>query len=306
MRPLVTGATGFVGQRLLARLERPVVLSRNAAGARKKLSERLFDAYDWDPEHHEPPLAAFQQVDTIFHLAGDPVADKRWTPEKKIRLRESRVAGTEHLVDALARLPPQARPKTLISASAIGYYGSRGDEILDEQSAAASTDDFLGEICIAWEREAAKAADLGVRVVMVRIGLVLGPAGGPLEKIVPPFKFWAGSCLGDGRQWMSWIHLDDLVDLLLFAAETPTLRGPVNGVAPNPVTNREFTRVLAEALGVPTLLPGVPAFALDVLVGEFGKVLLASQRIVPKAAEHAGFHFRFPHLSGALRDILAR
>ncbi|HTN78011.1 MAG TPA: DUF1731 domain-containing protein, partial [Pirellulaceae bacterium] len=165
--------------------------------------------------------------------------------------------------------------------------------------------DFLAEICVAWERAALQAEALGVRVVLVRIGLVLGPQGGALAKMVPPFKLWAGSVLGSGQQWMPWIHLDDLVALLLFAAENPAVRGPLNGVAPNPVTNREFTRVLGETLDVLTVLPAVPAWALNLLLGEFSKVLLASQRAVPSAAEHAGFSFRYPYLTAALREILS-
>jgi uncharacterized protein (TIGR01777 family) len=302
MRPLITGATGFVGKQLLRRVERPVVLSRNAAQARTTLGEYLFDAYDWNAANEPAPAAAFAGVDTIFHLAGEPIAEGRWNAEKKFRLRESRVAGTRNLVETLARLPPAERPKVLVSASAVGYYGSRGDEILDESKP--PVDDFLGEICISWEREAARAEALGIRVCMLRIGIVLGEGGGALAKMVPAFKSWAGSRLGSGEQWVPWIHLQDLVDLLLFVAERESLRGPINATAPQPVTNAEFTRLLSNQLGALTLLPPVPAFALKTMLGEFGAVLMASQRVVPKVALDAGFRFRYPTLEAALRDIL--
>lgn len=262
----------------------------------------MFDAYDWDAQKTVAPPQAFEGVDTIYHLAGEPIAEGRWTAEKKVKLRESRVAGTRHLVDALARLSPADRPQVLVSASAVGYYGDRGDELLTES--ASPDQGFLGEICIEWERQAARAMELGIRVVMLRIGIVLGQGGGALAQMVPAFKSWAGSRLGSGKQWVPWIHREDLVDLLLFAAEQPGLSGPVNAVAPNPVTNVEFTRLLAETLGTPTLLPPVPAFALKAMFGEFGAVLLASQRVVPQVASKAGFRFTFPELAPALRDIL--
>ncbi len=302
MRSLVTGATGFVGSRLMQRLERPVVLSRSAPKAKAKLSERLFDAYDWDAEHALPPLAAFKNVETIFHLAGEPVSEGRWTDAKKVALRESRVAGTRHLVEALGQLPAERRPKTLVSASAVGYYGSRGDEVLTE--VAEPQDSYLAEICVAWENEAWRASELGMRVVMIRVGIVLGPGGGALAKMLPPFKLWVGSPLGNGRQWMPWIHLDDLVEMFLFAAETDTFYGPANGSAPNPVTNREFTHTLGKVLGVPTILPAVPGFALRAVLGEFGDMLLTSQRALPQAAEQAGFKFQYPTLEEALVDIV--
>lgn len=302
MRTLVTGATGFVGRRLLERLERPVVLSRSAQRAKAALPDRLFDAYDWDATEALPPAAAFAGVDTIFHLAGEPIAEGRWTAEKKVRMRESRVAGTRHLVDALAQLPAAERPRVLVSASAVGYYGDRGDELLTEASPPADT--YLGEICVAWEREALRARELGLRVVMLRIGIVLGRGGGALAQMVPAFKSWAGSRLGSGQQWVPWIHLDDLVALLLFSAEQSELAGPVNATASNPVTNAEFTRLLAKNLGTPTLLPPVPGFALKAMFGEFGQVLLASQRAIPQAAQAAGFTFQYPQLDFALSDLL--
>lgn len=302
MRALVTGATGFVGHRLLARLERPVVLSRNAARAKQSLAEFKVDAYDWDAANEPAPAEAFADVDAVIHLAGEPVAEGRWTAAKKVRLRESRVAGTRNLVQTLAQL--QEKPKVLVSASAVGYYGSRGDQILDES--AGPEDDFLAEICVAWEAESQKAREAGIRVVNPRVGIVLGEDGGALSKMLTPFKLGLGSPLGNGKQWMPWIHIDDLVGLILHAVEHEELGGPMNGTAPNPVTNREFTKTLGKVLGRPTFFPPVPGFMLRLMMGEFGTVLLTSQRAVPKAALDTGYKFKFAELGPALRAIFAK
>jgi uncharacterized protein len=230
MRALVTGATGFVGRRLLAKLDSPVVLSRSAANANQQLADFQVTAFDWEPTAGPPPAAAFQGVDTIFHLAGDPVAEGRWTEKKKIRIRDSRVLGTRNLVAALRRLP--TRPQTLISASAVGYYGSCGERELDEAAPPGPSTDFLTDVCIQWEKEALAARELGVRVVPIRIGVVLGEKGGALAKMLTPFSLGLGSPLGNGQQYMPWIHIDDLVELMLFAATQANLSGPINGVAP--------------------------------------------------------------------------
>jgi uncharacterized protein len=302
MKALVTGATGFVGQRLLAKLDRAIVLSRHARKAAKELAQFHVQALDWDPLSGPPPVAAFNGVETIFHLAGDPVAEGRWNERKKARIRDSRVIGTRNLVEGLRSL--STRPTTLICASAVGYYGSRGDEELTEQSSPGR--DFLAEVCIGWEREAAAARSLGIRVVSIRVGIVLGPGGGALAKMLTPFRLCLGSPLGSGRQYMPWVHIDDLVELMLFAALQPALTEPLNGVAPRPVTNLEFTKTLGRVLGRLTFLPAVPPIALKVLIGDFGEVLLASQRVIPKAALDAGFAFRFSELEPALRDVLKR
>ena len=302
MKALVTGATGFVGRRLLAKLDRPVVLSRNADKARKELGPVQATVFVWDPMSGPPPAAAFEGIDTIFHLAGDPVADGRWTEKKKARIRDSRVIGTRNLVTGLRALP--TKPKTLISASAVGYYGSRSADELDERSPPGN--DFLADVCTGWEREAGAARDLGVRVVPIRVGIVLGENGGALTKMITPFKLGLGSPLGDGAQYMPWVHIDDLIELMLFAARERNLGGPLNGVAPHPVTNREFTTTLGRVLGRPTFMPAVPPFALKLLIGDFGKVLLDSQRVLPRAALAAGFAFRFSELEAALRDVLHR
>lgn len=302
MHALVTGATGFVGRRLLAKLDKPVVLSRDAARAAKQLEKLNVRAVSWDPMSGPPPAEAFRGIDTVFHLAGDPVAEGRWNEKKKARIRDSRVIGTRNLVAGLRALP--TKPKTLITASAVGYYGARGDAELDER--APPGNDFLAEVCLGWEREAAAARELGIRVVPVRIGIVLGEKGGALAKMLTPFKLGIGSPLGNGSQYMPWVHIDDLVELLLFAARELTLNSPLNGVAPHPVTNREFTKTLGCVLGRPTFMPAVPPIVLKLLIGDFGKVLLDSQRAIPQAALAAGFAFRFAELEPALRNVLHR
>jgi hypothetical protein len=251
----------------------------------------------WDPEQGEPPVDALRDSDAVVHLAGENVA-QRWTAGAKRRIRQSRELGTRRLVCALARLP--RRPSALVCASAIGYYGSRGEETLIESSAPGAG--FLSEVCTAWEREAVAAEALGIRVVRVRIGILLDPQGGALQRMLPPFRLGAGGRLGDGRQWMSWIHRDDLAGLFRFAVEKP-IRGPLNAVAPNPAANAAFTRELARALHRPAIFP-VPKFALRFMFGEMSEVLLASQRVAPKAATAAGFVFRFPALGPALADLL--
>lgn len=299
MRALVTGATGFIGPHLLELLDRPVVLSRDALGARDALSKYKVEAYAWDPMAGPPPAQAFDGVEAVFHLAGESVASGRWTARRKRRIRESREVGTRHLVEALRKL--KARPKVLVSASAVGYYGSRGNEVLDES--APPGNDFLAYVCVAWEREAQRAADLGMRVVSMRTGIVLGPEGGALAKMLTPFKLGLGGPLGNGRQWMPWIHVDDLAALYVHCAKQPSVSGPVNGVGPNPVTNREFTQALAAAVQRPAVLP-VPYFALRVALGEFAKVLFDSQRAVPQAAQASGFGFRYPRLAPTLEAIV--
>ena len=297
MNIAITGASGLVGRRLIqllaSRGHTLRVLSRHG-GANLPPGVRLSV---WDPEKGEPPEDALRDTDAVVHLAGENVA-QRWTPDAKRRIRESRELGTRRLVCALARLPK--RPSALVCASAIGYYGSRGDETLTESSAPGAG--FLPEVCMAWEREAVAAEALGIRVVRVRIGILLDARGGALQRMLPPFRLGVGGRLGDGRQWMSWIHRDDLAEMFRFAVEKP-IRGPWNAVAPNPVANAGFTRELARAVHRPAIFPA-PKFALRFLFGEMSEVLLASQRVAPKAAAAAGFAFRFQHLGPALADLL--
>jgi uncharacterized protein (TIGR01777 family) len=302
MRALVTGGTGFVGRRLLSKLQQPVVVSRDAPKAAKKLEPLKPTVVKWDPLHDPLPREALTGVNTIFHLAGDPVADGRWTEKKKRRIRDSRVIGTQNLVASLAAAA--TKPKALISASAVGYYGDCGNAEIDER--APPGHDFLAEVCTAWEREALTARDLGIRVVLIRTGIVLGEKGGALAKMLTPFRLGLGSPLGNGDQYMPWIHIDDLVELMLFAAREPDINGPLNGTAPHPVSNREFTTTLGRVLGRPTFMPAVPPLALKILLGGFGQVLLDSQRALPRAALAAGFAFRYPELEGALQDVLGK
>jgi uncharacterized protein (TIGR01777 family) len=241
-----------------------------------------------------PSPEDFAGCDAVVSLAGEPVA-QRWTTAARERIRGSRVEGTRSIVEALRRNPPAV----LVSASAIGYYGSRGDEVLTESSAPAG--DFLGRLAVEWEREALRAEEFGVRVVTLRIGVVLGE-GGALAKMLPIFRLGMGGRIADGRQWMSWIHLDDLARLIEFAVENP-VRGTINATAPNPVTNAEFTRELGRALHRPAVFP-VPKFALRMLYGEMAEIVSASQRVMPQAALSAGFRFQFPELPMALNQIL--
>ena len=236
--------------------------------------------------------------DAVINLAGEPIA-QRWTNAARERIRASRVEGTRSLVAAMAAMP--ARPSVLVSASAVGYYGSRGDDVHTEVSAPG--DDFLGQLAVDWEHEAEEAMKLGMRVVLLRIGVVLGRNGGALNSMRLPFRFGLGGRIGDGRQWMSWIHMNDLVDLISFALFNPALSGAVNASSPNPVPNAGFTDALARAMHRPAILP-VPLFALKLLLGEMSGVLYASQRVVPEAALRAGFQYRFPQIDVALQDLL--
>lgn len=297
MRITISGGTGFIGRRLIQVLGEAGhslhVLGRHAE---PKLPDGV-QASTWDPVKGPPPRESIDGADVIVHLAGEPVA-QRWTTEVKRRIRESRVAGTRHLVEALATLP--RKPSALVCASAIGYYGDRGDEVLDESSAPGNG--FLPEVCIGWETEARAAEALGIRVVWIRIGLVLDAGGGALRQMLPAFRLGAGGRLGAGRQWMSWIHLADLAELFRMAVERP-VTGPINGTAPEPVRNVEFTRELAHVLRRPAVFP-VPRLALQAIFGEMAGVLLESQRVLPRVAEEVGFPFRFAQLGPALADLL--
>jgi uncharacterized protein (TIGR01777 family) len=239
-------------------------------------------------------------VDTVFHLAGESVAEGRWTVAQKQRIRDSRVLGTRHLVQAIRQA--SARPAVLVSASAVGYYGNRGDDELTESAPAGR--DFLAEVCAAWEEEALAAQTFGVRVVTARTGIVLGAGGGALGKMLLPFKLGAGGPLGSGKQWMPWVHVTDLARLYHHAATAAAINGPMNAVAPNPVRNSEFTRALGRQLHRPAFLPA-PYFGLRLAFGEFAQVLFDSQRVIPKVALESGFTFQYPEIAVALKEILA-
>jgi uncharacterized protein (TIGR01777 family) len=300
MTALVTGGTGFVGPRLLRMLDRPTVLTRNPDRARQSIGHLAGRIIRWDPLTGPPPSEAFEGVDAVFHLAGESVAEGRWTAAQKARIRDSRVIGTRHLVQGIVQAA--RKPAVLVSASAVGYYGDRGDEELTESAPPAH--DFLADVCIDWEKEGLAAGEAGVRVVTARTGIVLGPGGGALAKMLTPFKLGAGGPLGNGRQWMPWVHVTDLARLYLHAAETAAIRGPMNAVAPQPVRNAEFTKALGRQLHRPAFMPA-PYLGLRLVFGEFAKVLFASQRVIPKVATDTGFVFQYPDIASALRDILA-
>ena len=296
MKPLVTGGTGFIGQQLCSFLRASNVLTRRPERVPPELSSAA--CFRWDATAEPPPVEALDGCDTVFHLAGEPVAEGRWNDAKKARIRDSRVVGTNNLVAGLAQMDQP--PKVLVSASAVGFYGSRGNEILSEDSAPSRG--FLADVCQEWENAAGAATDFGTRVVTVRIGMVLGKSGGGLAKMLPLFRLGLGGPLGSGRHWMPWIHVRDLVRLFVFAAAHEGVHGPVNGVAPNPVTNREFTRALGRAVRRPAVLPA-PAFALRLGLGGFSEVLLASQRVTPAAALSAGFKFDYDDIDSALAAL---
>jgi uncharacterized protein (TIGR01777 family) len=300
MRVLITGGTGFIGRRLLERLtgqgDEAVVLSRSPERMGTLPGDSAVVA--WDPLREPAPAAAFAGVEAVFHLAGASVAG-RWTRAHKERIRASRVEGTRNLVATLTTLA--TRPKVLVSVSAVGWYGARGDEVLTEEAPAADT--FLAGVCRDWEAEARRAEASGIRVVNPRIGLVLGPGGGALEKVLPLFRLGLGGRLGDGRQWWPWIHVEDVVGILLHAAATPDLKGPVNAVAPRPATNRVFTRALGRVLHRPALF-AVPVPLLQLGLGEFAGVLLASQRVDAGRVTASGYRFRYPELVAALHAVV--
>jgi len=293
----ISGASGFIGRRLLKTLAQNGhslhVLSRHK-GTNLPPGVRLSM---WDPVKGPPPEDALRDADAIIHLAGEPVA-QRWNREVKLCIRESRVTGTRHLVQAIGQL--SRKPAALICASATGYYGNRGDEIMSESSAPGAG--FLAEVCGEWEREALAAEPMGVRVALIRTGVALHPRGGALQRMLPPFRMGVGGKLGSGKQWTPWIHLDDLANLYAFALENP-VSGALNATAPNPVTNADFTRALAAAVHRPAIFP-IPALALKLLYGEMAQILFDSQRVLPRAAENMGFGFRFPQLPAALANLL--
>jgi uncharacterized protein len=278
----ITGASGLIGTQLRQRLA-------SAGHAVRPISraELMSDAV-------AQPLA---DADALVHLAGEPIA-QRWTPAARQRIHDSRVESTSHLADVLASQPRRVR--VLVCASAVGYYGSRGDEILTENSTAGS--DFLARLVVDWEEAAQKAEVLGIRVVRLRFGMVLGD-GGALARLLPVFRYGLGGRLGSGRQWMAWIHVQDAVNMILFALQLSAIRGALNATAPHPVTNDEFTSRLATALHRPAIFM-VPGFALKLALGEMSTVLLGSQRVIPSAAKSAGFPFQYPDLHTALESLL--
>lgn len=298
MTYLVTGATGFIGTRLvrylLARGDAVYYLARQ----RSTRLPTQASFHPWDLSE-KPELNALPRIDVVFHLAGEPVA-QRWSEEIKKRIYDSRIDGTRRLVGAIREL--RHKPFALISASAVGYYGDRGNETLTE--AAPPGHDFLAEVCRDWEREALHARELGIRVVPVRTATVLGRKGGMLKAILPIFHMGLGGKLGSGKQWMPWIHIEDLVRLLVFAADNANVAGVMNASSPQPVTNAQFTSALALALHRPSFVP-VPKLAVKLVMGEVADFLFNSARVIPAVAEQAGFHFEHAAIEPALKSALS-
>ena len=299
MKVAVTGATGLIGSALVPFLRSG---GHEAAPLRRAPAGRGGDGPSWDPDTGALSAGALDGLDAVVHLAGENVAGGRWTAARKARIRDSRVDGTRRLAEALAALPEP--PRTLVAASAIGFYGDRGDEALDEASAPG--EGFLPAVCQAWEEAAAPAREAGIRVVHLRIGVVLTPAGGALGQMLLPFRMGVGGVIGSGRQHMSWVALDDVLGGILHVLRTDGLTGAVNMVAPNPATNAEFTKTLGRVLRRPTILP-LPGFAARLAFGEMADaLLLASARVDPARLRQGGFAFGYPGLEDALRHVLGR
>jgi uncharacterized protein len=296
MKILVTGASGLIGSALV-----PSLTAAGHTVTRLVRSKPRPGEIRWDPLGGDIDKAGLEGQEAVIHLAGESIAG-RWTAKKKEEIRESRVKGTKLLAESLSRLANP--PKVLLCASAIGYYGDRGQELLKEESPAGSG--FLAKVCREWEAAADRAVRESIRVVRLRNGIVLSAAGGALKTMLLPFKFGVGGKIGSGMQYMSWIAIDDVLGIIHLAITNDTLRGPVNVVAPNPVTNLVFTKTLGRVIGRPTVLP-MPAFAARLVLGEMAQeLLLASTRVTPKRLLAADYHFKFPQLEPALRSILGK
>lgn len=296
MKILVTGSTGLVGTALVPSLTNK---GHEVIRAVRRQTQSAAEVY-WNPEEGTIDAAGLTGIDAAVHLAGESVADGRWTEEKKRRIRDSRAVGTRLLSETLAKLNPQ--PRVVVSASAIGFYGNRGAEVLSEDSS--TGDGFLAEVTREWEAATQPAAQSGIRTVNLRIGVVLSPKGGALAKMLTPFKFGVGGKVGSGEQYMSWIALDDVVGIIEHALMNESLSGPVNTVTPNPVTNLEFTKTLGSVISRPTIFP-IPAFGLRLAFGEMAdETLLSSARVESQRLKQSGYNFLFPKLEDALRHEL--
>ena len=297
---LVTGGTGFIGSRVCDALHEKEyavhVVSRDPTRAKTKLEDAK-EIYAWNPETEQLPSEATSDLHAVIHLAGETIAG-RWNAEKKRRIRDSRILSTRNLV---ASFDVNAKPDVLVCASAIGLYGDSGDDSFTEETPAGT--DYLAEVCEEWEAEAQKASEYGIRVVSIRIGLVLGLGGGLLDQVLPPFKMGLGGRLGSGNQWMSWIHIDDVVGIVMHALENEEIHGALNATAPTPVRNIEFTKTLGSVLRKPTIFP-VPLFGLKIMMGEFANFVVLSQNVLPERTEASGYEFQFPTLEAALKNLL--
>lgn len=303
MKILITGATGFVGSHLCRRLRELghdlVILSRDVQKAQKEIPLKA-DFFSWNPQKESAPSEAFKGVNSVIHLAGEGVADKRWSKSQKQKIYDSRILGTKNLVQTINAL--QNKPQSFVSTSAIGFYGNRGEEVLNENSSPASENDFLSQVCVDWEK-AAQEIDASVALSVIRVGIVLGKNGGALSKMLPPFILGGGGKIGNGQHWMSWIHIKDLVEIYIYCA-TKNIKNIWNGVAPQPVKNSEFTKTLGNILKRPTIFP-VPALALKILFGKMSEILVGSQNVSTQNCLRDGFVFQFDTLRSALIDILS-
>jgi uncharacterized protein len=299
MKLVIAGASGFIGSALVQRLsQRTDALKLLSRKPRSPARASNIDWLVWEPGVAGGWEESVDGADGVVNLAGASIAEKRWTERQKELIRSSRIDSTRALVHAIAKA--KEKPQFLINASAVGYYGPRGDETLTEESAPGK--DYLARVCLAWEAEANKAQDYGVRVALLRTGIVLGKGKGALAKMVPPFKFFVGGRLGSGKQWMPWIHIEDEIGLILFLIENARAQGRFNATAPNPVTMEEFCKVLGKVLNRPSWAP-VPASLLTLLLGEMADLVLAGQKALPQAAEKLGYAFRYPNLEGALQSL---
>jgi uncharacterized protein (TIGR01777 family) len=299
MKVLITGASGLIGNALRESFAAKGYEVLIAGRSEPKHAHEI----EWSVEEgfREKDLERLEALDAVIHLAGESIAGLRWTDEKKKAIRESRVKGTENVVNTLAGL--KQKPRVLIASSAMGYYGSRGDEIVTETSKPGD-DDFLSDVAKQWETESRRAEDSGIRTVLLRTAIVLSKDGGALATMLTPFKFGVGGVIGSGEQWMSWVSLDDVVAIIEFAITNENLRGAINVASPNPVTNAEFTKTLGEVLYRPTILP-LPEFAVNLMFGEMGDTLLLnSTRVEPKRLKDAGYKFKFPDLKQALEHAV--
>lgn len=299
MKVAIAGGTGFVGSRLVERLltegHQVLILTRNPAYVKPAPN---VEVVAYNPQESGAWQQSISGCDAVVNLAGEPIAEKRWTPEHKQEIINSRKIGTQKIVEAISKANP--KPSVLVSASAIGYYGTSETATFEESSP--SGNDFLAQVCQEWEAEAQKVKDTGTRLVIVRIGIVLA-MGGAIGKMIPPFKMFAGGPIGTGKQWFSWIHRDDLVNLILFALQQREVEGVLNATAPNPVRMNEVSQTLGEVLNRPSWLP-VPAFALEVLLGDGAQVVLEGQQVLPKRTITQGFDYQYPSLKQALEEFL--
>ncbi|MBW4637673.1 MAG: TIGR01777 family oxidoreductase [Gloeocapsa sp. UFS-A4-WI-NPMV-4B04] len=305
MKVAITGASGFVGSRLVEKLHtegnQVVVLTRNLAAAQNVFPDSTFpnvEVIAYTPTQSGSWQQAIASCDGVVNLAGEPIADGRWTPERKQEILNSRKLGTQKIVEAIALANP--KPKVLVNASAIGYYGTSETATFDEASKPG--EDFLAQVCLDWEAEAQKVTQLGVRLVILRLGIVLG-MGGAIAKMITPFKLFAGGPIGSGRQWFSWIHREDLVNLIIQALTRSDIEGVLNATAPNPVRMTELADTMGQVMNRPSWLP-VPALALEALLGDGAMVVLEGQQVLPKRTLASGFNYQYPTVKQALEEIL--